>query len=167
MYGLVLMYILSRIDYKKYKHLDKLAYGASILILLAVLIPNVGAEHGGARRWIEVPGLNFQPSELAKIGLVIFFASYLTDNRDKLEEKKEGFFKPILMFLAPVILILIGVQSHLSASVLIIAVVCIMMVMAGVKLRYFLTYGSLRSSRSGRCVVFNCKSIWKRWIQIG
>lgn len=166
MYGLVLMYILSKIDYRKYKHLDKLAYGVSILLLLAVLIPNVGAEHGGARRWIEPKGLgiNFQPSEVAKIALVIFFASYLTDNRDKLEDRKEGFFKPILMFLLPVILILVVVQSHLSASILIIAVVFIMMLMAGVKLRYFLTYGSLRSSRSSRSYVFRCKSIWKRWI---
>lgn len=152
------MYILSKVDYRKYKHLDKLAYGVSILLLLAVLIPHVGAEHGGARRWIEPDGLgiNFQPSEVAKIALVIFFASYLTDNRDKLEDRKEGFFKPILMFLAPVILILVVVQSHLSASILIIAVVFIMMLMAGAKLRYFITYGSLRSGRSGRCNVFCC-----------
>ena len=158
------MYILSKVDYRKYKHLDKLAYGVSILLLLAVLIPNVGVEHGGARRWIEVPGINFQPSEVAKIALVVFFASYLSDNRDKLEDRKEGFFKPILMFLAPVILILVVIQSHLSASILIIAVVCIMMLMAGVKLRYFLTYGSLRSSRGSRSYVFCCESVWKGWI---
>lgn len=164
MFGLALMYILSKVDYRKYKHLDKLAYGISIVLLLAVLIPNVGAEHGGARRWIELPGINFQPSEVAKIALVIFFASYLTDIRDKLEDKKEGFFKPIIMFLAPVILILVGVQSHLSASILIIAVVFIMMIMAGVRLRYFLTYGSLRSSRSSRNTIICCKSFQNRCI---
>lgn len=137
------MYIISKYDYRKYKKYDKLAYGVTILLLLAVLIPGLGYSSGGASRWINIKPLhlNFQPSEIAKIALVVFFASYLTDNRDKLEDKKTGFFEPIIKYLAPVILILILVQSHLSASILIILVVSTMMIMAGSKIRYFLVYG--------------------------
>ena len=56
-------------------------------------------QHGGANRWIVLKplgGLSIQPSEIAKIALVIFFASYLTDNRDKLEDRTIGFFKPLI-----------------------------------------------------------------------
>lgn len=114
---------------------------------------------GGATRWIYIKGtgINFQPSEVAKIALVIFFASYLTDNRDKINEKWEGFLRPIILYLAPVILVLVIVQSHLSASILIIAVVSIMMIMAGSKIRYFLMYGSLGVVRSRWCDVCGCK----------
>lgn len=137
------MYFISKIDYKRYKKFDKLAYGLTIVLLLAVLVPGLKWEGGGATRWIYIAPLRmtFQPSEFAKIALVIFFASYLTDHREKLEEKKEGFFKPLIQYLAPIILILFLVQSHLSASVLIILVVSIMMIMAGSKIRYFLIYG--------------------------
>lgn len=140
------MTIISRIDYRVYKKFDKLAYGISILLLLAVLIPGLGKSAGGATRWIVIKplgSLSIQPSEIAKIGLVIFFASYLTDNRDKLEDKKIGFFKPIIQYLLPVIGVLLVFQSHLSASLLIILVISIMMIMAGSRIRNFVTYGSI------------------------
>jgi len=102
--------------------------------------------------------------EIAKIALVIFFASYLTDNRDKLGNLWEGFFRPLILWLAPIILILIIVQSHLSASILIIGVVSIMMIMAGSKLRYFLTFGTIGACRSIWGIDICCKSFEKRCI---
>lgn len=148
------MYVISKIDYKIYKRLDKLAFGISVLLLFAVLIPGVGMESGGATRWINLGGiLNFQPSEVAKVALVIFFASYLTDNRDKLDRKWEGFFRPLL-YLGFIIAILVGVQKHLSASLLIAAVIGVMMMMAGTSMRYFLGYGSVAVVR--RCRIFIC-----------
>lgn len=148
------MYVISKIDYKIYKRLDKLAFGISVILLFAVLIPGVGMESGGATRWINLGGvLNFQPSEVAKVALVIFFASYLTDNRDKLDRKWEGFFRPLL-YLGFIIAILVGVQKHLSASLLIVAVIGVMMMMAGTSMRYFLGYGSVAVVR--RCRSFIC-----------
>lgn len=144
------MYIISKIDYKIFKKFDKLAYGVSVVLLFAVLIPGVGMSSGGATRWIKLgTALNFQPSEVAKVALVIFFASYLTDNRDKLDRKWEGFFRPLL-YLGFIVAILVGVQKHLSASLLIIAVTAIMMMMAGTRLRYFLGYGSIAAARWSR-----------------
>lgn len=81
--GLVAMFIISKIDYKIYKHLYKIAYIGS-LILLAI-VPLIGTEAGGAKRWIDLGFTTFQPSELAKIGLIVFFAAYLAQNRDKLK----------------------------------------------------------------------------------
>ena len=71
------MFFLSTIDYKKYKMFDKIGYAVTILLLLAVLIPGVGLESGGATRWIVIGSFNFQPSEIAKIALVIFFACFV------------------------------------------------------------------------------------------
>ncbi len=151
--GLVLMTIISNIDYRVYKKFYKIAYIGTILILLAVLIPNVGSDAGGAVRWIDLGFITFQPSEIAKIALVIFYAALLTNNRDKLGEFFNGFVKPILWIL-PVLAILIFAQSHLSASILIVLIVSIMMLMAGTKLRYFLTLGSAAAVRRRRSSLY-------------
>ena len=105
--------------------------------------------------------MTFQPSEFAKVALVVFFATYLTDNRDKLGESWEGFFRPLLLYLGPIILILLVFQSHLSASILIIAVVSIMMIMAGTKIRYFLTYGAIGAAGGVGVLYFMAKVLEK------
>ena len=85
--------------------------------------------------------ISFQPSEIAKIGLIIFYASLLTKNKERIGEMWGGFFYP-LMYLVPVIAILVGIQNHLSATILIIMIIAIMMLMAGSRIRYFLTFGT-------------------------
>jgi cell division protein FtsW len=56
-------------------------YGASIFLLLAVFLPGLGKEVNGARRWVELPGFNFQPVEIAKFGIITFFASWLSKHQ--------------------------------------------------------------------------------------
>ena len=138
--GVIAMLFISKIDYRFWKKFYKIAYIGSIILLLMVLIPGIGVSAGGARRWINL-GVQFQPSELAKIGLIIFYASYLTDHKDELRDFKKGFIKPLL-YLIPVVLILILIQDHLSATIIIVLVVGIMMLMAGVRPMYFATVGS-------------------------
>lgn len=138
--GVIFMLIISKIDYRYWKKFYKIAYVVSIILLLMVVIPKIGVEAGGAKRWINL-GVQFQPSEVAKIGLIIFYASYLTDHKDELKDFKKGFLKP-LAYLIPVVLILILIQDHLSATIIIVLVVGIMMLVAGVKMRYFATCGT-------------------------
>ena len=83
-----------------------------------------------------------QPSEITKIGLIVFFAVYLSEHKDELKHIMKGFIKPLL-FLAPAIGILLLVQSHLSASVIIILVTAVMMLIAGSKLSHFMTFGAI------------------------
>ena len=135
--GVIAMLFISKIDYRFWKKFYKIAYIGSIILLLMVVIPKIGVEAGGARRWINL-GVRFQPSELAKIGLIIFYASYLSDHKDELRDFKKGFIKPLL-YLVPIVLILILVQDHLSATIIIVLVVGIMMLMAGVRPMYFAT----------------------------
>ena len=138
--GVIMMLAISKINYKVWGKLYKVMYIGSIIILFAVLIPGLKYTAGGATRWINLKFTTFQPSELVKIAMIIFFARYLTEHRDKIGKLKEGFIYPIIIAL-PIILILIFVQSHLSAAAVIGIIVVILMLMAGTKLRYFLTLG--------------------------
>lgn len=161
--GIIAMFIVSKIDYRIFKKFDKLIYIAVIILLASVAV--IGSADGGAKRWINLGFISFQPSEIAKIGLIIFFASLLTKNKERLEEMRGGFFYP-LMYLLPVIAILVGVQNHLSATILIILIVAVMMLMAGSKLRYFLTFGTAGAALGGTALILYAKLTGKGLFRI-
>lgn len=141
--GITLMLIISKIDYRRYQKYYKIAYLFSIVILLLVLVQGVGRTINGARRWINLPIFgSAQPSEITKLGVILFFAAYLSKHRDELKNIWKGFFKPIICFMAPPIAILLLVQSHFSASVVIILVSSVMMIAAGSKFSHFAVFGS-------------------------
>lgn len=144
--GIVLMLIISKIDYRIYSRFAKIAYVGSIILLLSVKV--LGSSSKGATRWIELGFLRFQPSEIVKIALIIFFAAWFTKNRDKLKDFKTGFIVPYL-FLIPIAVILVFVQNHLSVTIIITLVVSIMMLMAGTKLKYFITTGIIGAIGGG------------------
>lgn len=138
--GIVLMLVISKIDYHEYSKFAKIAYICSIIGL--ALVPLLGSSAKGATRWIEIGGIRFQPSELAKIALIIFYANWLTKNKDHIKELFQGFIVPFL-YLIPIAIILVIFQNHLSVTIIIILVTSIMMLMAGTKMRYFITLGSV------------------------
>lgn len=137
--GIIAMIIISNIDYKRYKKYYKIIYLATLVLL--ALVPIIGYEVGGAKRWINVANLfSLQPSEIAKIGMIVFFAAYLAKKGDDIKKLTKGFIEPLLL-LIPIIIILIIFQTHLSATIVIVGIVAIMMLIAGTRLRYFLTIG--------------------------
>lgn len=144
--GIILMLIISKIDYRIYAKFAKLAYIGSIIILAAVRV--LGSSSKGATRWLELGFVRFQPSEIAKIALIIFYAAWLTKNRDKLKSFKYGFVVPFL-YIVPIAAILLFLQNHLSVTIIIVAVVSIMMLMAGTKLKYFLSVGGIGAVAGG------------------
>lgn len=134
------MIIISKIDYRLMKKYYWIAYYASWLVLLLVLIPQLGVEVKGATRWIDLKFTRLQPSELTKIGLIVFYAGYLTDHRAELRDLWKGFIKPFL-FLAPPIAILYFVQNHLSVSIIIALIAATMLIMAGSRIKHFVFTG--------------------------
>ena len=88
--GIGCMFVLSKLDYKLFQKYYKIIFMASIILLLAV--PIIGVSSGGAKRWIALGSISFQPSEIAKVGVIIFYATWLTKNKDKLKSFKNGFF---------------------------------------------------------------------------
>ncbi len=152
--GLGLMFFVSCIPYKMYKSFYKIIYISVIILLLSVAV--VGKSVSGATRWIDLGFISFQPSEVAKIGLIIFYASLLTKNKNKMGELIGGFIVPFLP-LIPVIGILIGIQNHLSATILIVMIVSVMMLMAGSKLKYFLSFGLAGAGGLGGLLMLRAK----------
>ena len=142
--GVALMLIISKIDYRKYQRFYKIAYVVSLFILLLVLVP------GLRKRGKRCKTLDKKcSSEITKIGIILFFAAYLTKHKNELKDVWKGFIKPIVFFVLPIVGVLLGVQSHLSASLVIIAVVSIMMIVAGCKISHFLTLGVLGGTAGG------------------
>lgn len=147
--GIVAMYIISKIDFRIYKRFYKLAYALSIILLVLVLV--IGREVNGATRWIYITdSLSFQPSEIVKFLLIIFYAAILTKNRDTLGKYFKGLIKHVL-FLVPIIFLLL-LEPHLSTSIVIIIVCCVMMIVAGCKFIQFLLSGIVAGGIGGMAI---------------
>lgn len=142
--GIIAMLIISKIDYRRYQKYYKVVYAFSVIILLLVLVPGLGRDINGANRWIKLPIFgSAQPSEITKLGLILFFAVYLSKHRDELKNVWKGFFKPIIFYILPPIAILLLIQTHFSASAVIVLVISIMMITAGTKFSHFALFGSI------------------------
>ena len=101
--GIALMFGLSKVDYKVFQKKYKVIFLSCILLLLAV--PIIGVSSGGAKRWIAIGPISFQPSEIAKVGVIIFYATWLTKHKDKLKTFKDGFVAPLLMIVPIVVIV--------------------------------------------------------------
>ncbi len=140
--GLVLMIFISKIDYRFYKKYYWYIYIVSCLILLLVRIPGLGRTVNGATRWINLGFTQLQPSEITKIGMIIFYAGYLSEHKKDLASFWKGIVKP-LIWLIPPIGILFVVQNHLSVSMVIGLVTLVMLIMAGCRMIYFYIAGGV------------------------
>ena len=132
--GLIALYLFSRVPAALWYRLAWPIYGVSILLLLSVLL--VGQQVNGARRWISIAGLQFQPSEIAKFGAILVFARLTAD----FGEKSEDFLHGVLGFGGALlgILVPLALEKHLSAIMLLGMVAVVMMYFAGTRLRWLL-----------------------------
>ena len=138
--GFGVMFFFSRFDYRIFKRLYWPIYWISVGILLLVLIPGLKSSANGATRWINLGFVQFQPSELTKVGMIIFYAGYLSDHKNELRDFKKGFIKP-LAFLVPPIAIALFIQNHLSVGLVMGSITVVMMIMAGCKMSHFIFSG--------------------------
>lgn len=138
--GLAALGVLSRV---RYRFLEKIAVPMLVittLLLVAVLIPGIGARAGGAQRWIHLPGFNVQPAEIAKLSLVIFAARMLAQMGDRVRDFTTGFLP--LVFVGLILVGLLLLQPDFGSAVTIMALVAVMLFVAGTRLAY-LGYGAL------------------------
>jgi rod shape determining protein RodA len=111
-------------------------YGAVILALIAVLIPGVGAERFGARRWIDLGPISLQPSEFAKIGFILAMANFLSRPPHELKSVKV-FWQALGMVALPFIIIM--KEPDLGSALILLPVALVMLFVAGVPPRYLAT----------------------------
>ena len=141
--GLAAMYFFSRIpDFFWYRS-AWLIYGGSILLLLSVLV--VGQEVNGAKRWINIAGIQFQPSEIAKFAQIVLFARltrHFGPDAETFRYGVMGFGIALLGILVP-----LALEKHLSAIMLMGMVAVVMMFVAGTRMKWLL-------AGAGAAVVF-------------
>ncbi len=132
--GLVAMAVFSRLPAQLWYRLAWPMYALSILLLLSVLV--VGESVNGARRWINVAGIQFQPSELSKFTMILMFGRLTR----KYGERAEKFRYGVLGFGAAMlgILVPLALEKHLSAIMLMGMVGVVMMFVAGTRARWLL-----------------------------
>ena len=136
--GLAAMLVISKIDYRFYQKFYKIAWIVSVVLLVLVLL--IGTEVNEATRWIKITeSFSFQPSEIVKFLMIVFYAGILTRNRDELGNFWMGLVKHICM-LAPIIILLL-LEPHFSVSIVILVTCCMMMIMAGCKFWQFASCG--------------------------
>ena len=132
--GLVVCAVTAKVDYQFLKKVSLPMMILALIMLVAVLIPGIGIEVNGARRWVQLPGTRFQPSEFAKIALIIALAHYCERKGRKMDTFKYGMLLPGLAM--SLFLGLIFLEPDWGSTAL-LAVVCgLMLFLAGTKIRY-------------------------------
>lgn len=132
-FGVAGMFAASYIPLSKYR---KYAfYFLVAVVLLLVLVPFIGVKANGARRWIGAGGLTIQPSELAKLAVIVSFSAMICKNKTGMKTLRYGII-PFVLVIALIIGLLV-LEPHFSASIIIAAVGAIMMFLGGVKLVWF------------------------------
>ena len=117
------------LDYHTLARWSFVAYWAMILCLVAVLIPHIGQTHGwGARRWIDLPFFQFQPSEFAKLAFILAGANFLSRPPDELRQSKV-FWQGIGLMMLPFLLIL--KEPDLGSALVLLPTGLVMMLVAG------------------------------------
>lgn len=139
--GILIMWGLSFVDYKIYEKLYVPIYIVSVTILLLTLVSSIGINVKGATRWVSILGIRFQPSEVAKIGLILSAAAYIKRNKEEMATPKGMFWTAGLVALP--LLFLYVFQSHLSACIVIVVILLTMLLTSGVKLKNYVMAGGL------------------------
>ncbi len=130
--GIILMVSVSLINYNLYGYVKWILYIGNIVLLVAVLM--FGIVVNGSKRWISI-GFQFQPSELAKILLILFFSQFIMKYRDKLNDFKTLALMGILVAIPAV---LIYKEPDLSTTIMVVVTFCVMIFIGGLEYRYIL-----------------------------
>jgi cell division protein FtsW len=95
--GLICMFIVSKIDYGKWRRFSVLFLLVSLFLMSLVFLPKLGVSAGGARRWVALGPVIFQPSEFLKLALIVYLASWLEAKRKEVKTFSYGFAPFIVM----------------------------------------------------------------------
>ncbi len=137
--GIIMMLITSKIPYKVYFEKANTLLLLSIILLILVIIPGIGTVRNGSRSWFGIGSFGIQPSEFAKLTLIIFTSKYLTKNEKNLKYIKKG----VLPILGIVILVfgLIMLQPDFGTGMIILVSIIGLLFVSGVDFKFFIRLG--------------------------
>ena len=132
--GAAAMIYFMRLDYRQLRYLAAPMMIVALLGLLAVLVPGVGVERNGARRWLELGPITFQPSEFAKLAIIIYIAAWLAGRRENINKFSLGFVPFVLM--VSVVGGLVIVEPDMGTAVIIVLTTSTLFFVAGAPLSH-------------------------------
>ena len=136
--GVAAMLFIGKINYQRFRGLAKPLLYLAVILLLLVIIPGnpLAITRNNATRWLGIPGtsLQFQPSEIAKLAVVIYFADSISKKKDRMQTFRYGIapYAVLLIVLAA----LVGIEPHLSGAILIMGAGAVMMLVGGIHWRW-------------------------------
>ena len=133
--GVGVMLFVSRIDYHILRKFAWLIYIVTMIMLLILIIAPPMAKGMDVKRWVIIGPINFQPSEIAKFSIILLFSSLIAANHNRMGDIKVVLF---LMGLLAGMCVLVFLEPHISATVLIFAIGILIMVIGGLKIRYII-----------------------------
>ncbi len=134
--GFLLMILMMCLPYPILKRLAYPILILSIFSLIALLIPGIGHRAGGAVRWLKIQSFSFQPSEFAKLGLVIFLAYFLAKKEEKIQSFSFGFLPTIL--LSGLVIALVMKEPDLGSALFLTAMVFLLLFVSGARVSYIM-----------------------------
>lgn len=148
--GTAAMFVMSRIPMSFYRRMSFPLLAVSALLLLVV--PFIGVSQGDAKRWIDLGFTTFQPSEIAKVAVILYFSALICKYKGAMSTFRYG----ILPFAAVlgVIVGLLVLEPHFSAAIIIIGIGGVMLFLGGVKLRWFIGVGVTALAALGVIITF-------------
>ena len=130
--GMVGLVFAAKFNYQRWRGAARLLLIFSVFLLMLVLIPGIGISHNNARRWLGIDQVfTFQPSEIAKLAVIVYFADSISKKREKMLQWREGIV-PYAVILG-VLSILMLLEPHLSGTILIVGTGAIMMAVGGMQ----------------------------------
>jgi cell division protein FtsW len=134
--GLGLAYAAYRIDYTKLKRISPALLGVTLVLLVLTLVPHVGFQTGGARRWLGFHALSFQPSELAKLAIVLFAAAKLSSIGENVRSLVRGVVP--LLFAAALMAMPIFIEPDMGTASLVVFTTIGMLLCAGMRFEHLI-----------------------------
>lgn len=135
--GVVVMLLMMRIDYHRLRRFANIALLIAVALLTLVVLPGLGTISHGSQQWIAIGGFTFQPSELAKLCMILYLAAVLEKKGGQLHSFAHGFLPPLLV--VTLLFVLIMLEPDLGTGVVLMATGLIVLFAAGVRLRHLAT----------------------------
>lgn len=134
--GIILMVLVSKVDYKVYlKRSNKILF-ICIILLILVLIPGIGKVRNGSRSWFGIGGLGIQPSEFMKLALIIFTSKYIHNNPKCMSSVKKGALPILLVTMLSFLLIML--QPDFGTGTILVITIISMLFISGIETSFFI-----------------------------
>lgn len=137
--GVLVMLFVMKVDYYVWRKWSNIIIIVCFILLIVVLIPGVGLVRGGASSWLGVGAFSIQPSEFMKIGMIIYLATYLSENQKKITSFNRGLIPSLAFVLLAFGLIML--QPDLGTGAVMVMTCIVMIFIAGARYRHFIVLG--------------------------